>query len=440
MRSAKGLLAMGLVLAGLLAYLYFVDSERPLGDTDEKPKVFAVEADEINALSVSTVAGGTADLQKEGDDWVMTSPVQAPGDDSEISGITSNLASIAVQRVVDENPEDLSPYGLAEPPVEVTFQTASGDAPRTLQLGSKTPTGSDMYAKVAGEPRVFLVFGYLESTFNRKPFDLRDKTILKFERDKIDQLELTRGSDSMSLAKKGGEWRLTAPVDARADFGAVEGLISRLQSAQMKEIVSEEPSNLGEYGLTKPAAVATVGAGSTRAVLAFGGKTDAGDVYVRDTSRDVVVTTAADLLTEVEKPVADFRRKDVFEARTYNTGQLELTHDGAKTVFERVPGEGEDGTDAWRRAGSDDTLDATKVESLITQLTGLRAQEFKPGSARGTPTLVARVTFDDGEKSEEVAFFEDDATIVAHREREPGLAVIETSAFEQAISSLNELK
>ena len=44
-----------------------------------------------------------------------------------------------------------------------------------------------MYAQKGGEKRVFLVSSFQETNFNRTPFDLRDKKILKFERDKADQ-------------------------------------------------------------------------------------------------------------------------------------------------------------------------------------------------------------------------------------------------------------
>ena len=42
----KGLRTLGvlvLLLGGLAAYLYYVDSEKPVGETEEKPKVFTVE-------------------------------------------------------------------------------------------------------------------------------------------------------------------------------------------------------------------------------------------------------------------------------------------------------------------------------------------------------------------------------------------------------------
>lgn len=442
MRSVRGLLVLVVGLAGLLAYLYFVDAEKPVGEAEEKPKVFTVEADQIEALKVSTIAGGVAELKKEGDAWQLVSPVTAKADESEVSAITSALESLAVQRVVDEKPANVGDFGLKEPPVEVSFKTTGAEDFRTLQLGSKTPTGSDMYARVAGEPRVFLVFGYLESTFNRKPFDLRDKTLLTFARDKVDRLELQRKDGSVTLTKASGEWRVESPVEARADFSTVEGLVSRLQSAQMTSIVTEEATDLTEYGLAKPDVTAIVGAGSTRAALAFGGKSDEGDVYVRDVNRDGVFTVAADLLTEVQKPVADFRGKDVFEARSYNTGKVELTRDGATAAFERLAGQGENGADTWQRAGSDAEIDTGKFEAAISRLMGLRATEFAE-EKRGTgaaEVLSVRATFDEGKKTDEVTFLRKDETVYARRAGEPGLAVIATTEFENALKGLDEFK
>ena len=441
MRSGRSLLIFTAVLGGLLAYLYFVDADRPLGDEEDKPKVFSVEADRIEALRIGTVAGETAELKKEGGAWMMVSPVAATADQSEVSSVTSSLASLAIQRVVDEKPENLGDYGLRDPVVEVSFKAEGDSDYRTLQLGNKTPTGSDMYAKVADEPRVFLVYGYLDTTFNRKPFDLRDKQILSFDRDKVDRLELDREATDVTLVKESGSWALQAPVQGRADFSTVEGLVSRLQSAQMKSIVTEEPGDLTPYELARPAVTATVGAGSARATLAFGGKTDEGDIYVRDTSRPGVFTVGADLLTEIEKPVADFRWKDLFEARPYNTTKVELTRDGATVAFERQQGQGEDGADLWTRSGAEGEADTTKVEALLTTLTGLRAQEFADGAAAGaTPALTVRATFDEGSKTEEVEFLRDDGRVYARRGNEPGLAVVETASFEEALKSLGELK
>ena len=49
---------------------------------------------------------------------------------------------------------------------------------------------------------MFLVSSFQETSFNKKPFDLRDKKILKFDRDKADALiAIARGPSSIELAR-----------------------------------------------------------------------------------------------------------------------------------------------------------------------------------------------------------------------------------------------
>ena len=76
-------------------------------------------------------------------------PARQP-DANEISGVAdANLSSLEMERVVDENPPDLKEYGLAQPRIEVTFK--SGGQEHTLLIGQKTPPGTDLYAKRAGD-------------------------------------------------------------------------------------------------------------------------------------------------------------------------------------------------------------------------------------------------------------------------------------------------
>ena len=83
------------------------------------------------------------------------------------SSITSNLATLEATRVVDENAKDLAKYGLAEPAVEVAFKAAGDKDYRRLFVGGKTPTGGDLYAKLANDSKVLLIPAYLESSLDR---------------------------------------------------------------------------------------------------------------------------------------------------------------------------------------------------------------------------------------------------------------------------------
>ena len=160
----------------------------------------------MEEVEIKLADGETARVQKADGTWQLVEPAKAPADESELTSITTSLASLEVQRVVDPNAADVKQYGLEPARIAVAFRSKGQKDPRRIELGEKTPTGGDLYARVAGEKRVFLVSSFLESTFNKTPFALRDKTILKIERDKADSLELLDGSTSIQLAKKGSDW------------------------------------------------------------------------------------------------------------------------------------------------------------------------------------------------------------------------------------------
>jgi hypothetical protein len=444
-RSVKPLLALAVAFAGLLAYLVFVDAKKPVTPEGEeaRDKVFGdVASDKIVSLRIVSSSGETSSLAKEKDVWQMTAPFTSRADEGEVSGITTNLASLEIQRVVDEQPKDLEPYGLDEPRMQLVFKTEGSDKERRLLVGNRTPTGGDLYAKRDTESRVFLIPSYLDTTFDRKPFDLRDKAILRFDRDKVDRLEIARDSGRVEAVKEGLDWLLTYPVKVRADYSTVESVVSRLHSAQMKNVVTEEatPADLRKWGLDKPAVTATVGAGSSRATLAFGASTPENDVYARDVSTSRVVTVGSDLADEVRKDASDLRRKDVFEFRPFNVSRLEISRGSETQVFEKSAGK--DGAEKWRRtAPAAADVDAAKMETLLSRLTALRAQSFTDQpKAAGGPELVVSAKFDDGKKSEHVRFERAGGEVLAVREQEPGAARVAATEFDEALKALDELK
>ena len=446
MRGGRSLLVLFVAFGALLAYLYFVDAKKPVAEegVEKHDKVFTVEADKVDELKVRSSSGETSTLKKSKEGWKLVEPVAAKVDDGEVSGITSNLASAEIQSVVDDAPKDLQPFGLDKPRIEVAFKTSGDKEYRRLLVGSKTPTGSDLYAQRGGEKRVFVIPSYVESSFDRKPFDLRDKKILAFDRDKVDRLEIAQGDQKLELTKAGQDWNITAPIQAKADFSSVETIVTRLQSAQMKALPAEQGADLKTYGLDKPVASATVGLGSTRATLIFGKTAEGGDVYAKDVTRPAVVTVAADLLTDIKKTASDLRRKDIFEFRSFNAKRIEVVRGPETLVFEKVKGTGKDATEKWRRISPNAAdVDQSKMETFLSDLSGLRAASFadaKTPTGLAAPAVTVTATFDEAKKQERVRFGRVGTDVFAGRGEEPGAAKVETSAFDAAMKSLDALK
>jgi Domain of unknown function (DUF4340) len=448
MRGLRSTIALLVVLIGLGAYIYFVTWKQPdSSDTaSNQEKVFAsLEAEKIEELKIKAEKGDVTTVVKKDGAWQVTHPISTKADESEVSAITSGLTQVSVVRVVDENPNDLKEYGLASPRIEIDFKASGDKEYRKLFVGDKSPTGSDMFAKRNDEKKIFLVPAFQETSFNKDTFSLREKQLLKFDRDKVDRVELAASGKNVALAKEGTEWKLTTPVQVRADFGSVEGLMGRLQTAQMKSIVADEasPADLKKYGLDKPDVTVNVNAGSARATLLVGGKAEDGTIYVRDASRPMVMTADSSLADDFKKGADDYRRKDVFEFRAYNASRIELTRNGQTVVFDKAKGEGENPQDTWRRVSPNaGNADKDKIDSLLSRLSNMRATSFVDSTAKtglDKPELAVYVKFDDGKKEERVSFGKAGDDVYASRPSEPGAAKVDATDLTEALKTLDEI-
>ena len=185
MRGLTTTLLLLAVLAGLGGYIYFYEAGREPADPNARPRAFDQLASEnIDEVQIKNADGETSRAQLASGNWQLVEPVKADADDGVVGTVTSNLASLEVQRVVEEQPTDLKQYGLEPARIDVGFRLKDQKELQHLLIGDKTATGGDFYAKHPNEPRVFLIAAYLDSIFNKTTFDLRDKAILKFERDK----------------------------------------------------------------------------------------------------------------------------------------------------------------------------------------------------------------------------------------------------------------
>lgn len=445
MRGLRSTIALLIVLGGLGAYIYFVLLKQTDETASKQEKAFAgLESDKIDELKVKSESGDVTTVKKEGGAWKIVSPLAATASDSDVSSIANTLASLEVVRIVDENPADLKDYGLDAPRVEVDFNAGGKPAGR-LRIGQKTATGANLYALRNDDKRVVLIAQYQESSLNKSTFDLRDKTIVKFDRDKVDGVDVTVDGKPIELAKAGADWKLTKPINARADGSAVEGLISRVETAQMKSIVTSEPTpaDLKKYGLDKPAVLANMRLGSARATLMLGGKADDGSVYARDASKPDVFTVDGALADDLKKGADDYRRKDMFELRAFNATRVEITRGGQTVTFERVKSTDKDKPDTWRRlAPAEGTPDRQKVEDFLAGLADIRATSFvdaKTKTGLDSPAMAVVAKFDEGKKEERVTFGKNGNDVYASRADDPSAAKIESEKFDEAMKALDEL-
>ncbi|PYQ13367.1 MAG: hypothetical protein DMF80_15820 [Acidobacteria bacterium] len=400
------------VLGGLGAYVYFVESKKEGKPEKSKEKVVSLDKAKVKELSLAGAGKEEVKLVKDGTSWRLTAPQAAPADAQEAESVLSSLEGLEIDEVVSETPGKLSEFGLDPPKTKVTVVQQGGPAQEVL-FGNKTPDEGSVYAKQPNRPRVFTVAAYSANTFDKKPFDLRDRDLLHVQRDAVRKLEVTGPDGGYALARdERGEWGFTAPLATRAGRWSVDGLLGNVETLRMESVAAEEPGDLKPYGLDKPARVVRLGLadGNTK-TLEIGGATGDKKHYARAGGRSLVAVIPDAIVDELGKGKDALRAKRLLEVSSFDVEGFNVEAGGAKKAYGRTASKDKDGveTSKWKRTVPDGKdLDTTKVQDALFLVGGVEVQEFldKPAGAEtyGLDHPALKVTIREKDKPE--SFFE----------------------------------
>jgi Domain of unknown function (DUF4340) len=271
-------------------------------------KVLEFETDDIDNVKIS---GGTKELeaQKSGDDWQLKKPIDAKADPSEISTFTSSIRFARVNSF-PEPPVDAKTAGLDSPAIKITLHDNKAKADRTLLIG-KTSSTDRYYARDASRDTIFIIDKEIADKARRPLFDWRDKTITKMDREKIDKIEILRGTDMITMVKSGSDWE--SPDKKKLQWDKVSGMLNALDFEKAKDII-DAPKGLGTYGLDKPKVEVVLRQGSNElAHVSLGNESKMPEgIYLKTSDKPAVLVVSKDVfdkfnvksedLVEAEKP------------------------------------------------------------------------------------------------------------------------------------------
>ena len=241
-------IALAVVLAGLGAYLYFVEypSERTKLQTDtQAKKLLPFMEREVTGLTVSNAAGGPEIVLVPDDrrNWKITAPIRTDADTREVNALLRTLLLGTVTRVVEEQAASLAPFGLEPPSVLLTI--VADDRRETLSLGDIGPISSTLYAMRASDKQVLLTDLPPKILLARTLAGLRKKEVLSVAQDEVERLRLSNPKTEVLLERfedKGKHlWRIRFPIEARADQPAVRNLLIKLGDMKALAFVDAGP-------------------------------------------------------------------------------------------------------------------------------------------------------------------------------------------------------
>jgi hypothetical protein len=171
----------------------------PKDDVDKITKITVTSTDRDDKTKKTSVT-----LEKKGDAWELTAPVEAKANESNVKSLVDNLKELKVKEQIDKTAASYDQYELSEDKaVHVVAYKGEGKAV-DLYFGKSGSRGQMM--RVAGKDGVFTADKYSSYLYTRDVKGWRDGAILKFEDANAIQVEVTNKNGLMSFSKNGEKW------------------------------------------------------------------------------------------------------------------------------------------------------------------------------------------------------------------------------------------
>ena len=320
--------------------------------------------------------------------WKIEKPVDWAGDRRAWTRVISSIGEAPVIRSWPVSLDSLGPYGLdpAATRVIVNFR-GNATPPETLDVGIITPSDQNCYVRHLPSDSVFIVQQRLKQAVAKSLMDLRDKTVLPFDRESVARIIFhRRGTRSLVLDKTGSEWMMTSPQRTLASSDSIDLLLRTVSMATAQQF-HDTPGDLSQYGLDPPGAEITfvidVAGTAIEKRLLIGHRNESSvqginaSMYVMDGSKSSVVEVDATLARHALRDNEGYRNRMLnrFDRANAHTVRI-TTRQGAITVVQ-------DTTSAdWFFAAPDTgQVYRPTVNRIVADVDNLRGDTFvdRPG-------------------------------------------------------------
>lgn len=364
---------------------------------------------------------GDFEIVREGEGWELKSPRLGPADPILVEALLGTVDALQTSEFLD--PKHLRDAGL-DPPVStlrIWQREPDGRGGTTsepavaLEIGNHDILKKTVYARIPGDSVILALPDSFLSVLPKTSFAFGDLSLPAVQPERVDELTITRGNQTIVLqpdaeSKAPNQWRMVAPVKARADAQAVATALATLTNLRAVEFVAEEvgPDNGARFGLNAPeleirwryGASKTDGKPEITTLRIGGPDTDEPGARYASMSGLAVVFTLDE--TALQPFVAEFHDPVVLRFPVETARRLILRAPHRKLGFTRR----EDPTGAptdWTPdpGASTQGIDLSRFDDLVKALSQLRTARFAqyegpiPASVGlAEPRLIVEVEFD----------------------------------------------
>ncbi len=349
----------------LVAFIFLNGNQNKLGNGNETPsptdvassdeiKLIDIEQEDISKIVLKREAGEIILTKEErdvetletNDDGTTKKVIEKKKvwvnssfdvDNDLVEDMVSAAATVMTKRLIDENPGDLTIYGL-DNAIEATFVSSEGKEV-SIEIGNLTPKQDSYYVRSLESSAVYTIDSYKGETLRYGKFDVMSKNIYGTEAilpESFKSLIFSRAGQKVFSAEKSissVDWRITGPVPERdANMTELSKFLNWLNSFRVKEFVEENPSDLKIYGLDSPKYVFDFTLNNKTYRLMLGANTES-EYYGMMEGNNIVFTVDATDLNFIDLPLKDLVSMFAYIPLIYDVEKLVIEIDGRIDVL-----------------------------------------------------------------------------------------------------------
>jgi len=348
------------------------DTTRPVAEFRDKT-VLAFEQRDVTGLELDMRDEKIALEQADGR-WKVTKPRPLPADADTVRDFLDKLRAARVKEFAADAPKSLEPFGL-DKPVRLDVQTGreKDRATKTLLIGRADPAKKGVYAMRPGESSVLLIPDETWTAVPKNLAVLRDKSVVGFDRDKVTKIEIESPKGTVTIAKDGDRWKITAPQALAADQVEAGAVLFKLRDLRAQAFLTDDASGIPRY-LAKPTVRVNIteqGASAPRTVLLAPSTEKRGgspSAYAAVAGQGPVVLVDGKALEDLGRSSDDLRDRTVMSGLEPRDIKRMRVRAGGQTVVVERSGESD-----WKlvEGGSGAAKSAT-VDNLLYSLRALK--------------------------------------------------------------------
>ena len=196
MKMKKEYLILAAVIVGLSIYLFARKTDRALYELPQLPEV---SGKKISKIEISGPEGKMV-LNRADEDWSI-GPQKYPASKNKVEQMIDTIEDLTLTALISES-KDYIRYDLSDDK-KVSVKAWTGDSlSREFEVGKTAPSFQHTFVKLAGDAKVYHARDNFRNKFDQSLNDLRDKSVLSFAVNDIQEVNLTRGSESLMFSRK----------------------------------------------------------------------------------------------------------------------------------------------------------------------------------------------------------------------------------------------